>query len=306
MKASIKILAMLTAMMTAMLTPVTSFSGASVKYRHVLSIYADDKDAGLKQPEGVACNENSVIIVADTGNGRLLRYIFQNNVLEKEVVEIKVPQISYPISAQINSKDEIYVLDGKQRRIVRLTPEGRFKDYLDPTGLPPPTSFVPRSFTIDGKDNLYILDVFSRRVLVLSPQGAYRRHIEFPKDSGFFSDLTVDFKGNVFLIDSTNAVVFSTSKGSTGFSPLTVKLKQYVRFPTGITIDKRGRIYLVDRNGSRIIILGQDGSFLNRMSGQGWKEGLLNYPSDICINSKGEVFVADTSNSRVQVFTVIE
>lgn len=306
MKALIKICAIITAVSIPALLPVPSYSGPTVKFRHVLSIYADDNGAGLKQPEGVSCSEKSFLIVADTGNGRLLRYIFKDRVLETGAVEIKVPQLSYPVRAQMNSKGEIYALDGKQRRIIRLTPEGKFKDYLDPAGLPAPISYVPRSFTIDVKDNIYILDVFSRRVLVLSPGGEYQRHIAFPKGYGFFSDLTVDFKGNVFLIDSTNAVVFSTAKNAAKLSALTGSLKQYMRFPTGITTDKRGRIYLVDRNGSRVIILGQDGSFLGRLSGMGWKEGLLNYPSHMCINSKGDVFIADTSNSRVQIFTTLE
>jgi sugar lactone lactonase YvrE len=286
--------------------PIQSFSGAAVKFRHVISIYADAKGVGLKQPEGVACNEKSSLIVADTGNGRLLRYTFQNNALEPGAVEIKVPQLSYPIGTQINSKSEIYALDGKQRRIVRLSPEGKFINYLDPTGLPSPASYGPRSFTIDGNDTIYILDILSRRVLVLNPEGEYLRQIKFPKKYGFFSDITIDFKGNILLIDSTNAVVFSTAKNAAKLSALTGSLKQYTRFPTSITTDKRGRIYLVDRNGGRIIVLGQDGSFLGRLSGRGWKEGLLNHPSNMCINSKGEVFIADTSNSRVQIFTVIE
>jgi len=306
MRDLIKICSCLTALMTAVLVPMTSYGGASVKFRHVMSIYADDKGLDLKQREGVACSEKSFLLVADTGNGRLLRYIFKNNALETGATEIKVPQLLYPINAQMNSKGDIYVLDGKQRRILRLTPEGAFRNYLDPTGLPSPTAYVPRSFTIDVKDNIYVLDVFSRRVLVLSPEGEYLRHIEFPKDYGFFSDLTVDFKGSVYLIDSTNAVVFSAAKNSTKFFSLTGKMKQYMRFPTSITTDKRGRIYLVDRNGSRIIILGQDGSFLGRLSGLGWKEGLLNHPSQLCINSKGEVFIADTSNSRIQIFSVLE
>ena len=271
-----------------------------------MSIYADDKGLGLKQPEGVACSEKSFLLVADTGNGRLLRYIFQNNALETGAEEIKVPQLSYPVRVQMNSKGQIYALDGKQRRIIRLTPAGEFKDYLDPTGLPSPASYVPRSFTIDVDDNLYILDILSRRVLVLSPKGEYQRHIKFPENYGFFSDLTIDIKGNLLLIDSTNAMVFSTAKDSVKFAPLANKMKQYMRFPTSITTDERGRIYLVDRNGSRIIILGQDGSFLGRLSGFGWKEGLLNHPSDMCINEKGDVFIADTSNSRIQIFSVVE
>jgi DNA-binding beta-propeller fold protein YncE len=306
MKTIIKTCAIIAAVLVPVLLPISSFSGAAVKFRHIISIYADDKDLGLKHPEGIACNEKSSLIVADTGNGRLLRYTFQNNALEKGAVEIIVPQLSYPIGTQMNSKGEIYALDGKQRRIVRQTPEGKFINYLDPIGLPAPASYVPRSFTIDGNDTIYILDILSRRVLVLSPKGEYLRQIKFPKKYGFFSDITIDFKGNILLIDSTNAVVFSTAKNAAKLSALTGSLKQYMRFPTSITTDKRGRIYLVDRNGGRIIVLGQDGSFLGRLSGRGWKEGLLNHPSNMCINSKGEVFIADTSNSRVQIFTILE
>jgi sugar lactone lactonase YvrE len=292
--------------MAAVLVPVTSYGGASVKFRYVMSIYADDKGLGFKQPEGIACSEKSFLLVADTGNGRLLRYIFKDSALETGTVEITTLQLSYPVRTQMNSKGEIYALDGQLHRIVRLNSEGGFKDYLNPSGLPSLTSYVPRSFDIDTNDTIYILDIFSQRVIVLNPEGQYQRHIKFPKDYGFFSDVTVDFKGNVLLIDSTNAVVFSTAKNSTKISPLTGGLKQYMRFPTSITTDKRGRIYLVDRNGSKIIILGQDGSFLGRLSGFGWKEGLLNHPSDMCINDKGEVFVADTSNNRIQIFTLFE
>jgi len=150
------------------------------------------------------------------------------------------------------------------------------------------------------------LDIFSERVLVLSPDGQYRAQKMLPKDGGFFSDLTVDFKETHFLIDSVNATVFTAGKDAAAFLPLTQNLKEYMRFPTAITTDNRGRIYLVDRNGSRIIILESDGALLGRLSAMGWKEGLLNYPSQLCINSRGEIFIADTNNNRVQIFAVKE
>jgi hypothetical protein len=116
----------------------------------------------------------------------------------------------------------------------------------------------------------------------------------------------VDAKGNVVVIDSVKALVSVALKGSGGFSPLSQNLKEFVRFPTSVDTDSRGRIYLVDRNGSSIVTLGQDGSFLGRQTGMGWKEGHLNYPSQLCINDKGAVFVADTNNNRIQIFTVSE
>jgi len=306
-KVLIKIIVIFSALLFLFLfAPMRSFSVEAVKLRYITSIYSNDRGEGIKQPEGVACNENSLIIAADTGNGRLLRYTFQNEALEMGAGEIKVPQLPYPMGVQINSKGEIYALDGKQRRIIRLSPEGGFKSYLDPTGLPSPVEYVPRSFDIDKDDNIYVLDIFSERVLVLNSEGNYLRHIKFPENYGFFSDMTVDFKGDILLLDSINAVVYSPAKDSAHFSPLSKTLKEYMRFPTSITTDRRGRIYVVDRNGSRIIILGQDGSFLGQQSGFGWKGGLLNYPSQLCINNKDEVFIADTNNNRIQIFIVVK
>lgn len=293
------------------LFPTGSFGGAALKFKHITSIYTeytDDQILAIKQPEGVACNDKPFFIVADTGNGRLLRYTFKNQTLGPVTKEIKLPQLPYPIRVQLNSKDEIFALDGKQRRIVRLSPEGVFKNFLNlrVKGAASSTPPVPRSFYIDRNDNIYILDIRSEQVLVLNPEGKYKKLIKFPKDYGFFSDVAVDFRGTILLIDSIDAKVFSAAKNAADFSPLTKNLKQYVRFPTNMTTDKRGRIYLVDRNGGKVIILGQDGAYVGRMSGMGWKEARLNYPSQLCINTRGEMFIADTLNNRVQIFSRIE
>jgi len=283
--------------------PMKSFSAETVKLRYLQSVYFDEKGGGLKQPEGVACNEKSLLVVGDTGNDRLVRYSFQEKSL-KVGTEIKIPQLSNPIRIQINSKGEIFALDGKRRRVVKLTPEGAFKGYVDPEGVPSPSTYVPRSFKIDRNDSIYILDIFSARVLVLNSEGKYQKQISFPKEYGFFSDLCVDSKGTLFLIDCVKAMVLSAAKDSNSFSPLTKSLREYLDFPTSITTDNRGTIYLVDENGSGIVLLGADGSFVGRQLTMGWNEGLLYFPSQMCVNEKGEVFIADRGNSRVQIFTL--
>jgi DNA-binding beta-propeller fold protein YncE len=288
-----------------LLLPMKSFSAETVKFRYLQSVYFDERGGGLKQPEGVACNERSLLVVGDTGNDRLLRYTFQERSL-KPGTEIKIPQLSNPIRIQINSKGEIFALDGKRRRVVRLTPEGAFKGYVEPEGIPSPSTFVPRSIKIDANNNIYILDIFSGRVLVLNSEGKYQKQIPFPKDYGFFSDLSVDSKGNLLLIDSVKAMVFSAPKDSNSFSPLTKSLREHLHFPTSITVDKRGTIYIVDENGGGVVLLGGDGSFMGRQLTMGWNEGLLYYPSQMSINEKGEVFIADRGNSRIQIFTLVK
>lgn len=285
--------------------PVQSFSAETVKFRYVQSVYLDEKGGGLKQPEGVACDAKSNLVVGDTGNDRLLRYTFQEKSL-KAGIEIKIAQLSNPIGVQTNSKGEIFALDGKKRRILRLSPEGAFKGYVDAEGVASPSAFVPRSFKIDMNDQIYLLDIFSGRVLALTPEGKYQRQIQFPKEYGFFSDLAVDSRGNILLVDCIKATVFSAGKNSNSFSPLATGLREYLNFPTGITTDRRGTIYIVDENGCGIVMLGQDGSFLGRQLSMGWNEGLLYYPTQMCMNEKGEAFIADRGNNRIQIFMVVK
>jgi hypothetical protein len=285
------------------LHPAISFNQEALKIRHIASIYSDGKNQSLKQPEGVVYGKDSFLIVADTGNGRLLKYVYQQGSLGSEILEIKTPQVSYPVSVGVNSKKEIFVLDREQRRIIRLSSEGKFLGYFDPQGQP---SFIPKNFYIDGNDNVFILDMQSRCVLMLNSEGKALKQIPLPKESGPLSDLAIDVKGHILLIDGVNAVVYEAAEGSAKFSPLTKGLKEKMRFPVKITTDSRGRIYLIDRNGSAIVVLGQDGSYLDTLSGMGWNEGLLRYPSQMSITDDGEIFIADTRNNRIQIFKILE
>jgi hypothetical protein len=288
-----------------LLFPFSSFAAEAAKFQYAFSVYADDRGIGLNHPEGISCNDQSLMVIGDTGNDRLLKFTYEAKNL-KAGKEIKIPQLTNPIRVQINSKGDIFALDGKQRRIVRLDPEGTFKGYVAPEGMPSVSAMIPRSVKIDREDNIYILDVFSARVVVLSADGKYQKQIGFPKDNGFISDLAVDSKGTVLLIDSERARVYSAAKTSNAFAPLGASLKEYLSFPVSLTTDNRGVIYVTDTNGASIGILAQDGSFLGKQLTMGWTEGLLYYPSQACINEKGEIFIADRGNSRVQIFMQVK
>jgi sugar lactone lactonase YvrE len=281
-----------------------ALGGERTRLRFLTAIYVDEKGASIRQPEGVACDDKSVLIVGDTANNRLLRYTVAERTV-KPAGEIQAAQLTNPIRLQMNSKGEIFALDGKQRRIARFGAGGDFRGHVAPEGVPAPTAFVPRSFKVDRSDNLYLLDVFSSRVLVLGPDGKYQRHLGLPRDVGFVSDLAVDFKGAIFLIDSVRALVSVAAKDTKEFSPLTRNLREHLSFPTSITTDSRGILYVVDQNGGGVVIIGQDGSFLGRQLAMGWNEGLLYYPSQMCLNERGEMFIADRGNSRVQVFAIV-
>lgn len=282
--------------------PMKADAAEALRFRHAVSLYTDDQGMGLKRPQGVTCLDSSILVVADTANNRLLRFALTADDAKPEVTAWKPPAMVYPQRIRQNRQGDIYVLDGKLRRVLHLSPEGKDLGFLDPIGVPLPEQIAIRSFDIDLHGNIYFLDVLSKRVLACNGQGEVLRQIQFPEAFGFFSDLAVDTRESVFLLDSVNGQVFSAKPGAPQFSPLGKQLKEFVRFPTSLALDPQGRIYLVDRNGSKIVVLAQDGTYIGKFSDLGWKEGLLNHPSQICLTEQGGLVVADTSNNRVQIF----
>lgn len=279
-----------------------SFGAETVRLRHVRSLYADANEMGLRSPEGVGCDDQGHLLVADSGNGRLVRFTLVGETMAADK-EIKVPEISFPVRVQINSKGEIFVLDGRQQRIVRLSARGEYIGRVEAGGAPPPATVIPRSFAIGKDDVLYILDVFAGRVLVLTPEGKFSRQVDFPKEYVVMSDLAVDGRGDLYLLDSVQAMVYVSAQNSGQFSPLTGSMKERMKFPSTVATDGKGNLYLSDKNAGVVFILGLDGSFKGEQLNMGWKEGLLRYPSQLCVNDKGELFIADRENNRIQEFS---
>ncbi len=292
-------------MIASMILAAAAASQAAepLKFRQMAPIYVDGKGAGIRQPEGVACRGNS-LVVADTGNGRLLRYTITGETWTP-VGETVFPQLPSPIRVDMNSKGEILALDGSSRKIGRVAPTGEFLGYFAPTGDVQGT-VVPRSLRVGPDDSVYLLDISGARVLLLDPSGKMLREIPFPKGYGFISDLAVDAGGNILLLDSVRKRVFNLAKNSSEATQLGENLKEEAYFPAAISTDRQGAIYLVDQNGGGIVILGPDGSFRGRQLSMGWKDGFLRYPAQMCVTENGTAFIADRGNNRVDVFQITE
>jgi sugar lactone lactonase YvrE len=284
--------------------PLSAFGAEPVKLKYASSVYADVKGVGLNQPEGIACGEDR-LVVADSGNARLVLYTLQGG----EAIggtEIKLPQVLYPVRLAITSKGDLLVLDERLRKVARITRDGVFKAYVEPSGLPAQTMIIPAGLGVDADDNLYLLDALAGRILVLNAEGQFQRQINFPKEYGFITDLAVDPKGTVFAVDAVKSVVYSTAKDPAALTPITGTLKEDLKFPSNIMTDKKGTLYISDQNGGGIVAIGQDGTFRNRMLSLGWKEGAVRYPTQTCVDKDGSLFVADRANNRVQKFTPLK
>jgi DNA-binding beta-propeller fold protein YncE len=74
--------------------------------------------------------------------------------------------------------------------------------------------------------------------------------------------------------------------------------------PTGVALDeKRGRLYVVDTKGHRVVVFGaQSGKRIANIGGRGNVDGRFNFPTNVAVGPDGRIYVMDTFNFRVQIF----
>ena len=274
-----------------------------VKLRILPPIYFDDQGNPLRQPEGIACGGESLLAVADTGNGRLVTYTVAGDSVTP-AKSIRLRELPYPLQVQFTPSGDLVALDGKLRKLARLSPSGAFSGYVEVTGDNPVRPMIPRSFRIGGDGDFYLLDVANARVIAFSSAGALKRQISLPGGKGSYADLAVDARGAVFVLESIAKRVYVAGRDDEAFTPLTGAMENEFNFPTSMAIDDLGRLFLVDEYGGGIVILAADGSFQGRQSRMGWDSGSLRYPAGLCVDAGGTMFVADRGNNRIQVFAV--
>lgn len=283
--------------------PLHATAASQVKLKYVGSIYTDATGVALNKPAGVFIGKNS-LLVADSGGKRLLTFNYSDSSVKPDKI-IPLPDM-FPLMAQQADNGDIYLLDGRSRQIYLLGTAGNIKGKLSAKGVPRNTKIVPRSIKLTAEGSLLILDIFSERVLVLDPAGTFQRQISFPAEYGSFSDVVSDKAGTIYLLDSVGATVYSAETTDETFTSLTPSLKQHMNFPTSLATDNTGHLYLLDKYGSGLAVLGTDGRFIGRKLGMGWKDGQLYYPSQISIDSSQNLFIADTENNRIQQFSISE
>lgn len=265
------------------------FSGAT---------YRDAREAPLKAPEGVACDDAGNVVVADTGNGRLVVYRHVAGALTGGT-PVQPAGMVQPVRAQFDSKGRLLVLDARTRRILTLDLDGKVLAAVEPRG--GAFASMPVAFKLDAQDALHVVDAAQGRVNVIDASGAVVRHLDLPKGAVAVKDVHVDLAGNVYVVDGSSATVWMSEKGAAPFKPFTASMKDRMNFPTYLT-GGRGRFFLVDQFGNGVVVLGADGAYQGRQLAIGWNDGLVYYPSQLCVTTAGDAFLADRGNDRVQVF----
>src|SRR5215831_17084362 len=72
--------------------------------------------------------------------------------------------------------------------------------------------------------------------------------------------------------------------------------------PSGLAIDRHGRIYVTELLNDRVQRFNLDGTFVSKWGGTGSGAGQFHRPAAVAIDTSGNVYVTDPGNNRVQKF----
>ena len=188
-----------------------------------------------------------------------------------------------PRGITLGPDDSVYVVDGGNHRIQKLTASGEFVDIIGGRSIGSEESGQPRGFNepwdaaVAPDGSLYVADTWNHRVQVLDAAG------NAVSAWGTFGESSLG-EG-----EAGHGLMYGPRGIAVGPKSLT-------------SLEEDRLIYVTDTGNKRVQVFREDGEFAFQWGGGGATEGSLDEPVGIAFGPEGEVYVADTWNRRIQVF----
>lgn len=194
----------------------------------------------------------------------------------------------------ITDLGRVWVIDLKERRYSFIGTETGIGRLINPVGV---------ATTSDGR--VFVADTMADRVYVYRDgqvTGAIGHQGEF-LGAG---NIAIDEEGGLFYVSDTKKHIINVyslhdySKIKTIGSRGSGKVE--FNYPTFMTTDKEGRLYVVDSGNFRVQILDRQGNFIRTFGSPGDSPGSFARPKGIAIDSEGHIYVVDAAYQNFQIF----
>jgi len=168
----------------------------------------------------------------------------------------------------------------------------------------------PIGVALDAQENLYVVEQEKKAVSVFDRSGGFIRSFTDPsieKPGGIAIDRA---RGRIYVADTSHTksehhtvMIFDLNGklvGTLGKGKGSAE-GQFL-FPTYLSVDKQGNVYVTDTLNSRIQKFDPDGKFVRRIGERGTSFGMFDKPKGSAVDSFGNLYVVDSGWSNVQLF----
>lgn len=261
----------------------------------------------FSEPRGITFDrKNNEVWVADTKNG--LIGVFTPDGVPLFTFDAGAAARE-PVKLAVDPSGRLLVIDSSRSRILRYSYRGEPQGELTLAGIGERPVFG--ALALDAEGNLHVGDNASGQILVYDTDLKLKTKFgSRGTEEGQFQSITgiaVDANSIYVADQQALAVQVFDRRGNfqRGWGTHDMGIEN-VSLPSGIAVDSKGRIILVDMLRHEIKVFANDGRFLGRFGGKGDQPGQTTFPADVAVDAQDRVYVVARGSGRVTVYRAVE
>ncbi len=287
---------------------------------------SEGSDPGMfLSPRALAVGPDGAVYVADARNHRIQKFDADGNLIwatgsfgSLDAGTAEGGRFNEPWGVGVGPDGSVYVADTWNHRIQKLDANGQYVTGWGVFGQGETTDafWGPRSVVVDGSGRVYVADTGNKRVAVFDDQGRALSTIGLAgSDPGMLDEpvgLAVSPEGTLYVADTWNlrVQVFEAAAGTDDFVfvrewPIVGWYGTSVENKPYLALDNRGRVYVTDPEGYRVIVFDSTGKFLTTWGDFGADSSTFALVSGVAVGPDGSIYVSDAGNARIMRFAAL-
>jgi streptogramin lyase len=263
--------------------------------------------AGIRRPSRLAYDQDGNLLVLDAETRRVVKLDPRGRVLtEVGGYGSDETSLELPVDLVVDRDQSLLVLDRARGALVAYDRAGRFLGQKLFQGAAAEEARTPGvRLLLDPFGTLWLLGVRARDLVPLDDRLEPARAARFlvPEDSVGAPALAVKSStGEVWTCDSRGVLRKFAASGRWALSKAMTEIPGEMGV-SDLAVDRAGYLYIADRVGQRILVLGPDGRLhVNRALGG---ERVRWRPTALAVGPRRQIAIADPERGEIQILTPV-
>lgn len=208
-----------------------------------------------------------------------------------------------PAGVFVDESGKVYVTDTARSDIMIIDTVSKEGRVIGARNTSKPIGVVS-----DSKGRIFVADSDTKKVAVFDRNGKIiTDNLTADPPLKRPTGLAVDNKRNRLYVsdtyDHTVKTFDLTTLKQTGVIGSRGRDEGQFNFPSYLTVDSKGKLYVSDTQNGRIQIFDADGKFILKFGEFGDAPGMFARPKGVAVDSEGHIYVVDSAFNNVQIFS---